>query len=41
MERSGEGVCEVSRFNASLWALVTRSFCNHELDIVSFGFLEL
>ena len=34
VERMGEEVWEVARFNAFLWALATKSFCNYEFSLV-------
>ena len=34
MNRSREEIWEVVRFNAFLWTLVTRPFCNYELDLI-------
>lgn len=34
VERSGEEVWEVTRFNASLWVLVMWAFVNYELGLV-------
>lgn len=34
VERSCEEVCEVVRFNVSLWASVTRPFFNYELGLI-------